>query len=61
MRWPSTWKENGMEHDKECREILRRICADAGKRDWDEMTAEYGAVVLAENCHPRRNPRVQLG
>ena len=33
MPWPSTWKENGVGDSEECREILRRVCAEAGKRE----------------------------
>jgi uncharacterized protein YbgA (DUF1722 family) len=25
---------------------MGRLVADAGKRDWDELTAEYGAVLM---------------
>jgi uncharacterized protein YbgA (DUF1722 family) len=33
-----------------------RLVADAGKRDWDELTAEYGAQLMEGLSVPRPEP-----
>jgi uncharacterized protein YbgA (DUF1722 family) len=35
-----------MAHSPKHYTMLGRLVADAGKRDWDELTAEYGAMLM---------------